>query len=254
MQAQDSCKRSFQSMQGVNEVPKMNPADDRVIQGDNVVKVGANASANANANSQVFSNARMICSLLKDNRSQIPQGFHPHDFLQKVLQKRGMRVEVKSFEEIREFFSAPTEEEIASYKFDVLNAVRSGDIETLRRLHSEGRPLKCSNQFGESLLHLACRKQLTDVVRFLFEEGDVPPNVCDDYGRTPLHDACWTPSPNFELVDVLISRCPDLLYIKDKRGHTPLFYARREHWIDWIKHLAMRADLLCPRALPHEKL
>jgi len=137
-----------------------------------------------------------------------------------------MKVAVGPFNTIEDFFREPTAEEIEAYDFDVLNAVRSRDINMLRTFHRDGRPLKCSNRFGESLLHLACRKQCIEVVDFLINEASVPLQVADDVGRTPLHDACLTPAPNFKLVDLILAKCPDLLYIKDKRGHTPLFYAK----------------------------
>merc|ERR1712183_78962 len=64
---------------------------------------------------------------------------------------------------------------------------------------SEGQtppPFRCANRFGESLLHLACRRGRTDMVRFLVVEMGSPPRdvleTMDDCHKTPLHDACWT--------------------------------------------------------------
>ena len=122
-------------------------------------------------------------------------------------------------------------------------------METLRVFLKQGRPLKCSNQFGESLLHLACRKGLVSVVKFLLVDAGVPANVRDDMGRSPLHDAFWTPTPNFELVDVILQQCPDLLLICDKRGHPPLAYTRKDHWNVWNQYLQSRSHLLKPSIL-----
>lgn len=98
-----------------------------------------------------------------------------------------------SFDEVPDdFFLPPTSAEIDAYDHDVLQAVRTKDIATLQRFHAAGRPLKCSNKFGESILHLACRKGLYHVAAFLIQQAQVPVQVCDDYGRTPLHDACWS--------------------------------------------------------------
>ena len=72
--------------------------------------------------------------------------------------------------------------------------------------------------------------------------------VRDDYGRTVLHDACWTVNPNEELVEYLISKCPDLLFFNDKRGSAPLEYVRKEHWDTWLRFLSKRRDIL-PRAV-----
>jgi hypothetical protein len=193
--------------------------------------------------------AQHVVSLPKDDRGVVAAGCHPHEYLIKILESKGTKVDVCPFDSLVNFFHDPSPEEIASYKFDVLNAVRSNDLAALRKFHEEGRPLKCSNQFGESLLHLACRKQLIEVVDFFVNEAGVPLKVRDDFGRTPLHDACWTSKPNFKMVDLILSKCPDLLYISDKRGHTPLFYARQDHWEVWIQHLHKRIDLLLPKEL-----
>lgn len=148
------------------------------------------------------------------------------------------------------FFHHPTKEEIESYKHDVLDAVRNSDLEMLKKFHADKRPLKCSNAFGESILHLACRKNLVQVVRFLVETAGVPVRVSDDYGRSPLHDAVWVKQPNFELMDIVIGKCPDLLYIKDRRGHTPLGFARRDQWKAWNDYLKSKdADFLTPKLL-----
>lgn len=190
--------------------------------------------------------ALKIASTEKDMRSAIPEDLHPHEFILKKLHERGHRVKALPFDEVASFFEEPTEAEIDAYCAEVIDAVRSANLEKLREQKQQGKTLRCSNRFGETLLHLACRKQRLDVVDFLINEGGVSPAVRDDFGRTPLHDACWTPTPNFDLVDLIVHRCPDLLYIKDRRGHTPLFYARQNHWQDWIKHLEERIDSLVP--------
>jgi len=146
------------------------------------------------------------------------------------------------------FFQAPTAEEIAAYDHDSLAAIRNQDMTTLRQFHAQGRPLKCSNQFGESLLHMACRKGMVEVTTFLVEEASVPFAVCDDYGRTPLHDACWAHTTNFELVDLILTQCPDLLYMEDKRGNTPLSYLKQQKWAAWAAYLESKpASFFQPR-------
>jgi ankyrin repeat protein len=163
---------------------------------------------------------------------------NPQDYLSSLLSERGVKVQVQSYNAVpSNFFEETREEEINAYDFDVLKAIRESDLEQLRSFHKAGRPLKCSNRFGESLLHLACRKGLVPVVDFLINEVGVPLRVVDDIGRSPLHDAFWTCDPNYELVDLLLNECPDLLYISDKRGHAPLMYARRNDWVKWNKYL-----------------
>jgi len=139
------------------------------------------------------------------------------------------------------------------FDHDLLQAVRTGNVDELRQfLQHRGPPaLRCFNRARESLLHVACRRGHTAVVRLLLHEAHVPARVCDDYGRNPLHDACWTPEPNFELVALLLEACPDLLWIQDMRGHTPLRYAPRQSWKPWVKYLARNLPKIVPRFLCH---
>jgi ankyrin repeat protein len=159
-------------------------------------------------------------------------------------------VTAQSYSAVTGFFHAPTQAEIDAYDHDVLAAVRTQNMDTLKQYHAAGRPLKCSNKFGESLLHMACRKGMLDVTTFLVKDAQVPFAVCDDYGRTPLHDACWAHTTNFELIDLILSECPDLLYIQDKRGNTPLSYLRKDKWAAWNQYLNSKpAEFFKPRTL-----
>ena len=150
--------------------------------------------------------------------------------------------------ETSSLFSKPTEEQIVSYDAIKTSAVRSGDISTLRSLMEAGQDLSCCNRFGESLLHMACRRGKTDVVRFLLQEANVSPMIRDDYGKTPYHDACWLPSANYELMELLIQKGdPRVLLTNDVRGHTPFDYARKEQWAGWNEFLQSRKDLILLR-------
>jgi ankyrin repeat protein len=170
----------------------------------------------------------------------------PQEYLMEIVKNRGIDVQIHDSLQIQGFFSEYTEEEVSSYNADVLNAIRNQDIAKLREFHESGRPLKCSNSFGESLIHMACRRGFYDVVSFLIREAKVPVRVRDDYGRTILHDAAWTCEPNFELLELILTECPDLLYMRDRRGDTPISYARKSHWHAWKKFLKQNADLVIP--------
>jgi len=159
----------------------------------------------------------------------------------------------------------PVEIEIHAKHSNVLyNFVRKGtDLEgfkkCVRKLHEAyngaamsvaGRPppFRCANRFGESLLHLACRRGRTEMVRFLVVEmGSCPREVLsimDDCHKTPLHDACWTPTPNFELVHLLLEHAPEQVLRKDIRGNTPFDYVRRNDDRLWLRFLWERRHLL----------
>jgi ankyrin repeat protein len=105
------------------------------------------------------------------------------------------------------------------------------------------------NKFGESILHLACRHGKTGIVEFLmFQAGSSPRVICDS-GRTPMHDACWTATPNFECIRLVLKEVPDLLLIADKRGFTPLVYLPRDTWGEWSDFLERNRDILAPKYL-----
>lgn len=143
---------------------------------------------------------------------------------------------------VKDFFIKHTEEQIKAYDVQVIQAVRAQDMNQLKNMHKAGRQLQCANKFGESLIHMACRRGFVDVVRFLVDEAGVSVRVRDDYGRTALHDACWTSEPNEELVEYLIRQCPELLLMSDKRGNAPFEYVRREHWGQWRRFLAQKEN------------
>ena len=132
---------------------------------------------------------------------------------------------------------------IDAYNMDVSMAARKNDIERLREFHASGARLDCCDEFGDSLLNIACRRSNTKIVKFLLEEAKASVFQRDDTGRTPLHDACWTATPNFEVVDLLLNVAPELALIPDHRGFAPFDYARRADWALWSAFLAERRSL-----------
>jgi ankyrin repeat protein len=142
-------------------------------------------------------------------------------------------------------FSKPTKEQLAGYDIHVVSAIRTSNLDKLKELHQAGKTMNACNQFGESLIHMACRRGDVGVVKFMLSCDDVKVNVRDDYGRTPLHDACWTSTPNFDVMELLLEVIdPELLLAEDVRGHTPFCYARREHWAEWVEFLAKHKEIL----------
>jgi len=141
-------------------------------------------------------------------------------------------------------FPPPTAAQVAGYTHDALAAVRSPDPSALRALHRAGRDLSARGRHGDGLLHAACRRGPAAIAAFLLEEVAVSPLVQDDYGRTPLHDACWRGEPAYGVVAALLRREPRLAYVRDVRGHRPFQYARREHWGLWNRFLARNTNLI----------
>lgn len=92
------------------------------------------------------------------------------------------------------------------------------------------------------------------MVTFMLQEAKVRTDIRDDFGRNPLHDACWTSEPSFELMDVLLDHAdPFMLLSEDVRGSTPFDYVRRNHWTQWAHFLTSRKEKLRERILSVQK-
>ena len=145
-------------------------------------------------------------------------------------------------------FSKPSPEELANYDLAVVKAVRERNLTRVQSMFQEGHKFDACNRFGESLIHMACRRGDRDMVAFLLDDARVNPDVCDDFGRRPLHDALWTSQPSLDVVGFLLKKVPPSMFLaEDVRGHTPFHYARREHWPSWVAFLRENAHILLHR-------
>ena len=186
----------------------------------------------------------------------------PHTYLHTILRRyqNGLDEEEDLFDvsSTASFFKVMTQDNIDAYTKNKLDAIRVDDPSVLQRCYHNGEILQCCNQFGESILHLACRSQAIECLKYLVSTGIKGPmlslRVKDDYGRTPLHDACWTHSPNFDVIKLVIEKCPQLLLIPDHRGYYPLQYLPKQnddecHWVEMNKFLDQHAYLFVPTLL-----
>ncbi|CBN77924.1 conserved unknown protein [Ectocarpus siliculosus] len=110
----------------------------------------------------------------------------------------------------------PTQKQLDDYQVPLVEAVRRWDMGALEALAADGVDMGASNRFGESIVHLATRRGSTPVLRFLLSHGGSL-RICDDYGKTPLHDAFWTAEPRFELVAMMLEMDWGLLRATDAR-------------------------------------
>lgn len=196
----------------------------------------------------------------------------PSDYAKAAFKSNGYSIaDVQAQYEAK--LQTPSKDMIQAYGSKVLNLVRQGDLEGLKMAQEEGTALQCCNRFGESLLHLACRRSYTEIANFLItstgkkaeEKSEKTEDakessstvttthsssnmlhVRDDYQRTPLHDACWTAEPNLELVDLLIRHAPEQVVMEDVRGNTPFDYVRKDNYGMWLRFLWERKALLKP--------
>jgi Ankyrin repeats (3 copies) len=139
----------------------------------------------------------------------------------------------------------PSFEDVDAYDMETATAVRTGNLAKLQQLyHDKGYSLSACNRFGESLLHICCRRGHAPMVRFMTQEAKVNPRVMDDMGRTAFHDVCWSSVPNLDTMDVLLEVLPPIgLLMQDSRGHTPFDYAPRKHWGVWVQYLQQRQHI-----------
>jgi hypothetical protein len=165
----------------------------------------------------------------------------PDDYLHKNLTARGLSF--KAFDPNDDSFLAITDEGKTAYAL-VSQVTRNGDLEGLKELHSRGVCLQSSNAYGESIVHIVCRRKNLASLEFLTQHADVSVRVRDDMGRTPLHDAAWTDKPDFELIEKLLMLAPDFLVTQDKRGHLALNYVPRARWAEWCQFLQEHPELI----------
>jgi Ankyrin repeats (many copies) len=140
----------------------------------------------------------------------------------------------------------PSFEDVDAYDMETATAVRTGNLVKLKQLyHDKGYSLSACNRFGESLLHISCRRGHAAMVRFMTQECKVNPRVMDDMGRSAFHDVCWSSVPNLDTMDVLleVGLPPIGLLMQDARGHTPFDYAPRKHWGIWLQYLQQRQGI-----------
>ncbi len=219
---------------------------ESIIPSNEITKSTSDSSASSSKRVKVpdpaTSSVRTILSTSSLEKQDV---ICPYDFLESIINEYSSRKPPISSKPLHENEFLPlTNDHVNAFNTEVVTAVRTSDLETLRKLHSQGQDLRCGNRFGESLLHIACRRSTAQIVSFLLNDANVSPRIKDDYGRTPLHDACWRGTPDYEVVELLLSKEPRLVFVKDVRGHKPFQYARREHWAGWIEFLGRKRDLV----------
>jgi hypothetical protein len=143
------------------------------------------------------------------------------------------------------YYCRPTPLQQASYGVRTSQAIRGSDATLLRRLLDAGLSANPCNNFGESLVHMVCRRGDAKILRILLEAG-CSLQVTDDYGRTPLHDACWRADPSFETVQLILDSDVHLLQLLDCRGSAPLSYVKKENYHKWVTFLHGKLDRFWP--------
>ena len=175
----------------------------------------------------------------------------PQTFFDEMIQARGYSTDKYCSLE-GGYFCSPTPLQQASFGVKVLQAVRTSDGDLLKRMLECGLSPNACSAFGESIVHMVCRRGDYKLLKILADAG-CSFQVADDFGRTPLHEACWQVEPAFDCVELILNTDERLLSIVDCRGKSPLSYIKREHWKQWIEFLKSKADRYwAPRDLSME--
>ena len=103
-------------------------------------------------------------------------------------------------------------------KGDILDAVQSGDIATVKKFLDEGVPVDLTDEEGWSLLHHAAALGQVEVINLLREKG-CRVDLIDNEGRTPLHHAAI--NGDIETIRLLIAMGSNVNLV-DNEGNTPL--------------------------------
>jgi hypothetical protein len=173
----------------------------------------------------------------------------PDEYLIQLVEALyGVSPKTKPALDLKDYFHRQdTEAQMAAYSMQVVSVTRENDVNKLREYHEANgdQSLDCFNRFGEGLLNMTCRRGFKDIVHFLLSPPvSLSVRVRDDYGRTPMHDACWNPEPQLDICTWICEQDPSLFLVTDKRGYTPFQYARKGDWHVWRQFLFDRRDLL----------
>ena len=101
---------------------------------------------------------------------------------------------------------------------DILDAVQSGDVATVKKYLDEGVPVDLTDEDGWSLLHHAAAFGQVEVVTLLSEKGCLVDPV-DNEGRTPLHYAAT--NGDIDTIRLLAAMGSNVNSV-DNDGNTPL--------------------------------
>ena len=182
---------------------------------------------------------RQIRRTRSGDRTPIPS-LSPQVYFDALIRSRGYSTEkFKSLQTA--YYNQPTKLQQASYDVHLIELVREENVFDFEQLVLAGISPNPCNAYGESLLHMICRRGESSFLKVLLENG-CNVQVADDYGRTPLHDACWAAKPCFNVVKMILNQDARMFQMMDCRGATPLTYAPKKDWAAWLQFLEYVKD------------
>jgi hypothetical protein len=168
----------------------------------------------------------------------------PQGYLDGMIRSRGYST--RRYKTLQSgYYNKPTVLQQQSYHVNLIELLRAGAFDKLNKIFASGISPNPCNQYGESFVHMICRRGELAPLQVLLQNGCTL-QVTDDYGRTPLHDACWAARPAFDVVDAVLRFDIRLVYMTDCRGAVPFSYIRKEQWPEWNQFLESRKDVYWP--------
>ncbi|CAJ1945267.1 unnamed protein product [Cylindrotheca closterium] len=171
---------------------------------------------------------------LKAAQSPEPLAMSPAVYLSAALRNKGIPSRVSHLSLEQAIYFEPYRE--AQIPATILRALRSNDFTGLEGVEME-QLRRQRNSFGETLTHLVCRSGLTSA-QFLIEKVEIPLNVRDKFGRSPLHNACLAAIPNFNTVQLILKHAPKLVLFEDNKGRIPFDYISARNRSKWSRFLS----------------
>jgi hypothetical protein len=190
--------------------------------------------------------ANIVQPTVETSSSTKKQFANPQEYLDHELAARGYSI--KRFSSLQSAYHCPPNPlQLACFGNHVNTAVRQEDPQLLRDLLKVGLSPNACNKFGESIVHSVCRRGEAQKLQILLDHN-CSIQVSDDYGRTPLHDACWqSDNPNFDVVRILLAIDRDLMFLTDIRGSTPFTYVKKDNHQAWMDFLQQELDHYWPK-------
>jgi hypothetical protein len=168
-----------------------------------------------------------------------PQDASPQEFLDDLLESRGYSTKTYNALDTA-YYNEGTPLQLASYNTHTLEVIKDNNATRMQELLSCGISASACNPFNESFLHAVCRRNSLDLFNIMMQYN-CSVQVCDDFGKTALHELCWVGQVNFDIVAAILEKDVRLLQLKDSRGYTPLMYVQKEYWEDWTEFLQSQA-------------
>jgi len=118
---------------------------------------------------------------------------------------------------------------------NIFEVIREGDLETLKKLVSEGANVEARDMFVYTPLIYASLHGHFEIVKYLIEKCNANVEAKDRFRYNSL---MWASDGGYlEIVKYLIEECNANVEAKDIRGNTPLIVASLEGHFEIVKYL-----------------